>query len=125
VVQPTGSPVYVKALEEIGDTSWMEDGRCRRPGVDTSVWIYGIDKTKRSKKIRELALAECQLCPVQWECVSFAIRTLDDWNVCAVEIEDRRLLAATPDWQELLDMAQEARKSVTQLIGYLRSSATT
>lgn len=112
-------------MEEIGDTSWMEGGRCRRPGVDTSHWIRGIDKTNRSKELRALALAECSLCPVQWECVEFAIRTLDDWNVCAVEVEDRRLLAAVPNWPELLDMAHEARMAVFTLIAHLRSGDTT
>lgn len=112
-------------MEDIGDTSWMEDGRCRRPGVDTSHWVRGIDKTKLSKQLRSLALAECELCPVQWECVSFAIRTLDDWNVCAVEVDDRRLLAARPDWQGLVDMAEESRMTVTNLVVHLRSRGTT
>lgn len=125
VVQPTGSPVYVKVMEELEQPEWMERARCRRPGVDRTHWITGIDKTKRSKKIRELALAECSLCPAQWECIEFAIRTLDDWNICAAEVEDRRFLASHDNWVELLDMAHESRMAVFTLIRHLRRSATT
>jgi predicted DNA-binding ribbon-helix-helix protein len=45
--------------------------------------------------------------------------------VCAVEVDDRRLLAEREDWASLLDMAHESRMSVTQLVDHLRRGATT
>jgi hypothetical protein len=106
------------------ETGWMEHARCRYPGA-YYFWCCNSSKTKESKERRQSALNECSQCPVQWRCVEYAIDTMDLWNICAVEPDDREFLERLSNWRDLVIMAANCNMPVVELVRNLRTSATT
>lgn len=122
-------PRYVAAALGLS-RGWMVKGRCHptnRPGdarQRTMAW-YPDDSSLPSKsqeKLRELALAECRICPAQWDCVSFAIKSNTTSGIWAVDRDDRSGLAAHPRWEEFIQLASRAEVSVHNVIAQLREA---
>ena len=119
------------------DRSFVERGRCRRqwsehdPDVGglglssaRSRWwnsgrnevIVGADGRRLSvKRMREAALTICEMCPVQWQCVTFAIDSSSHFTWGCSE-EERSTLAELSDWRERVLDAQDNAISVRSLI---------
>lgn len=91
----------------------MQRGRCNKPNVGDADWL--IDNSGPGRDRRKLALAFCQICPVQWDCTAFAIDTGDRWHTCGSQPGHRRAIQAHPNWREILVAARDARVSVVDL----------
>lgn len=119
------------------DRTFMARGRCRTDmaplDLDASMmeiaasrnrwWNWDVndrmsldDGQKVSKRrIRETALTLCELCPVQWECVAYAIDS-DSYFIWAATQKERDQLAAVPDWRERVAEAKTQAVSVRRLV---------
>lgn len=75
---------------------------------------------KEQRELLELALAECRLCPVQWDCVTFAIKGDIRPGIWAIDKEDRRSLARHPRWEEISIAGRNAGASVEIVVRKLR-----
>lgn len=72
------------------DGSWREDAACR--DVDTELF-FPVGSGPRSLETTEIAKAVCAGCPVQVECLKFAVATNQQygiWGGC--DEEERRVL---------------------------------
>lgn len=72
------------------DGSWREDAICRE--VDTDLF-FPVGSSPRSIETAELAKAICATCPVQVQCLKFAVATNQHygiWGGC--DEEERRVI---------------------------------
>jgi len=72
---PTSTAGVARGLIDLflideGDTSWMRRGACRRPEVPTYLFFPGRGDTKTIAA----AKAVCATCPVQADCLAYALR---------------------------------------------------
>lgn len=51
------------------------------------IYVYG-DDVVEGDQLQELALQMCAMCPVQWDCVSAAVRANEPWGIWGVMPED-------------------------------------
>jgi len=113
---PDSWPAYISSIRNASETSWFLAARCRDGGpYSPEYWTTG-DTSPLGLRKRDMAEMECQICPVQWDCVRYAIDTGDKWNLCAVPPDRRWILRQRPDWRDLVEMGEEAGVSVRDLI---------
>jgi len=120
---------YLNLVRPLRDEAWREEGNCRaekRGQAQQHYWCgqkaHNREPGGVTKKQREMALALCEMCPVQWECVTFAILMGDPFCAWAVELEDRILLSKTADWQERVFAAKAAGHSVRAVVVQVREA---
>jgi hypothetical protein len=115
------------------DRSWAQRGLCAK---DTDVPRLAWTKQKpmrvngqviSAKKLTEMAVGVCRLCPVQWECASYAIETGSGWGrggagLWSTTMERLEWLAHQRDWRNLLAAAKEMNMPVDTAIGRLQAS---
>ena len=66
-----------------------------RKGGTPSIWLvdpqerylFG-DTTVRGDQLTEVALGECSMCPVQWDCASFAVMADEPWGTWGMLLDD-------------------------------------
>ncbi len=91
---------------------WHDEARCRSDAISRasskkgglpSLWLVKTDETyvfvgRRTSgaKLIELALLECAMCPVQWDCARFAVQVREPLGTWAMSIEDREWLQDQP-----------------------------
>jgi len=114
---PDSWPSYIRSICDAADTSWFGHARCR-DGGPAEYWTTS-DTSPLGQRKRDMAELECQICPVQWDCVQYAIDTGDKWNLCAVPPDRRALLRQQSNWRDRVEMAEEAGVSVRDLIDRL------
>ncbi len=122
-------PRYVAAALGL-PRDWMVKGRCHptnNPGDArhrTRVWFSDDSSLpgKEQERLRELALAECRICPAQWDCVTFGIKSNSTSGIWAVDKDDRQGLSNHPRWEEFIEMARVAEVSVHNVIVQLREA---
>lgn len=119
---------YLDLLRPLNEEVWRKDGNChesRRPKNMQRYWLMNrrnnADPTGISDEQYALACAMCEICPVQWQCVSFAIVQKDKFHIWAVDIEDRKVLKRERDWRELLAVAEAERRSVAAVVRDVRA----
>lgn len=116
-------PNYVQVMRDVETEAWKADARCRKPGHGVStatghaVWTTQLGRSKSADDLRQLALAVCWACPVQWECAAYAIITEDRWNLSGgLTAKERAALKRRKNWRDLLEMAREAEMSTVDLM---------
>lgn len=119
---------YLDLIRPLVEETWRQEGNChiaRRPSHMGLYWLMNrrnnADPTGITDDQHEMALALCEMCPVQWRCVSFAIEQRDKFHIWAVDPEDRKELRREPDWRELLVVAEAERRSVAAVVREVRS----
>ena len=108
----------------------MLEGNCRedrRPSRMLAYWLMNrrnnADPSGITEAQYEMALALCEMCQVQWRCVSFAIRNRDKFHIWAVDVDDRKVLKREPLWEFLIQEAEENGHSVRSVVLELRAQA--
>lgn len=99
------------------DRGWVNDARCRNhPDVKPTAWtispgerLWEVDAT--AEQLIEMALNVCWGCPVQYDCVRFALATMPDVKTrvgtWAVEIGGLNWLARSDRAQDIIDACEE------------------
>lgn len=67
------------------------------------------------QEMRDAALILCRRCPVQWDCVRWAIDN-EEYDTWAAWQSDRARLARLLDWRQLVDAAEAEGVAVVDLI---------
>jgi hypothetical protein len=99
------------------DRSWVDRAKCRNnenlPGFAWTIEVRDSrmmgkpPKRVTARALHRLALKECLLCPVQWECAKYAIDTDAVVGVWGARLEDLRWLACHSEWRDILVLAKE------------------
>jgi hypothetical protein len=100
-------PAYIRLAWELDD-SFMQHGNCRpsrRGPVAQRAWIMEKGDADYSYAAQKNALAQCHLCPVQWECATWAIKAEQKFHIWADTPANRKALAGRPDWEMLIAAA--------------------
>lgn len=131
------------------DNSWKSEGRCRphwslmdpddaRGGMlhlvrhrwwtvnrSDRVSVPDGDKTVTVSPtaMRRMALLLCQVCPVQWDCVRFAIDVDADYTWAATDADREWLRTHVPEWREHVSRAEANGQPVQQMIADLKEQA--
>lgn len=78
------------------DEEWRDYALCRSHStLPASAWTSDPpERANRARKElywarRRMAAAACLACPVQWDCIAYAERTNDVWNVAGADPVDR------------------------------------
>jgi len=95
----------------------MERGLCRsRNHGQSNAWFLQRYDTDYSREALALALGTCEICPVQWECASYAIDGECIYGIWAVKRDDRRALGKKVGWREMMQEAKENCRPVSSVI---------
>ncbi len=126
-------PSYVTAAFGL-DRSWMLEGRCHPnacvsdlDGLAAIVRrdLWSMDRGDKlmvggrevlGRELANLAELECRRCPVQWECVSYAIEGQLAFGTWALRQARRKVLAAMPDWAARVAAAKVEGRPVGELV---------
>lgn len=126
----SSAPSYLDLLQPMSRETWMLEGNCRedrRPSHMLRYWLMNRKNNADPSGITEaqyqMALALCEMCPVQWRCVSFAINNRDKYHIWAVDTDDRKVLRHEPLWEFLIQEAEENGHSVRSVVVELRAQA--
>lgn len=107
----------------------MMDGNChesKRPDHMALFWISNRRSNADPRGITsdqyEMALALCEICPAQWECIRFSLRNQDGkFNIWAVSPEGRKVLKSRRDRFALIDQAEAQGHSVASVVREIRA----
>jgi hypothetical protein len=128
ILKGSSATSYLDLLRPLEEEAWRKDGNChedRRPKNMQRYWLMNRRNNADPRGITdeqyELACAMCEICPVQWQCVSFAITQRDKFHIWAVDGDDRKVLRREPDWRDLLAVAEAERRSVAAVVREVRS----
>jgi hypothetical protein len=101
-----------------------EDGQSIRLWhVNRNDWVkVGPGPKVKGEKFVEMALLVCHGCPVQWHCARFAVLTNAQACTWAAPLEDIQWLGRQPDWEVVLDVAEEDQLPVQVAIRRLRGA---
>ena len=119
---------YLDLLRPLAQETWRLEGNChesRRPTNMQRYWLMNrrnnADPTGITDDQHEMALALCEMCPVQRQCVSFAITQKDKFHIWAVDPDDRKVLRRERDWPELLAIAAAEGRSVAAVVREIKA----
>lgn len=120
---------YLNLPRALSEETWRAEGNCTAPNRGQAQQHYwcgvkanNAQKGGVTKAQYAMALALCEICPVQWECVRYAILMNDPFCAWAVDLEDRVLLSQLDDWQERIAMAKAAGRSVASVVLEIRTA---
>lgn len=83
---------------------------------------HNADKAGLTEDQYNMALALCEVCPSQWECIRFSMRNQDGkFNIWAVSPEDRKVLRRERNWSDLVDRAEDGGHSVASIVRDIKS----
>ncbi len=108
---------------------WHAGARCRderaphvRPvkgGGEPSVWL--VDPERRyhhgnsivkGSALQAMAVLECSMCAVQWDCIRFALSVDEPVGVWGMTEDDRDWLARQPDAARIVNRAEAAGRPI-------------
>jgi hypothetical protein len=123
-------PRYIRAVLGL-DVTWKAKGRCSNRGRGAHrVWFLegqhpGIgppDDRVTGHTLANIALGECSLCPVQWECVFYATKGEQDFGIWGIRSTDRKFLRRwfPQTWERELTRAAENGEGVQTMVVRLR-----
>jgi hypothetical protein len=92
-------PKYIASAMAV-DRSWSKDARCRTAQRDVrGPWVVGANEivrvgrsTYKGSELIELALMVCAACPVQYDCIRFALDTDSKWGTWSCTEKDQAWL---------------------------------
>lgn len=123
-------PRYIRAVIGL-DVKWKQRSRCAQRGEGAHrVWFLeakhpGIGPPTNKvtgDTLAKIALGECNLCPVQWECVFYATKGEQDFGIWGVRSTDRKFLRKnfTTTWETEVTTAAEVGEGVQTMLTRLR-----
>lgn len=108
-------PLYMRLALGL-DRSWVIRGRCLRTNGDMSrAWVvdprrnvtFSDGSVKSGWAMREYALTECRLCPVQWDCAIFAVKSEATTAIWSAPLDDlRKFTRRFTDWEHRIRTAE-------------------
>jgi len=124
-------PRYIRAVIGL-DVSWKRRGRCTNRGKGAHrVWFLeaqhpgiGPETNKvTGDTLAKIALGECSLCPVQWECMFYATKGEQDFGIWGVRSTDRKFVRKhfPTTWEAELQQAAEEGEGVQTMMVRLRA----
>lgn len=109
-------PLYITAASGL-DVSWKPVGLCLKGSKGRqNAWLTMKGDPGFSKEKMALALGTCEICPVQHDCVIFAIKSLSTYGIYAITKENRKALAKYPDWEERVERARAECRPVSSVL---------
>jgi hypothetical protein len=107
----------------------MMEGNChesKRPDHMARYWTtnrrHNADQRGLTDDQYNMALALCEVCPSQWECIRFSMRNQDGkFNIWAVSPESRKILRRRRDWETLIVAAEVEGRSVAAVVRDIES----
>jgi hypothetical protein len=123
-------PRYIKAVLGL-DVRWKVKGRCHSRGKGAHrVWFLegqhpGIGPESdrvTGNTLATIALGECSLCPVQWECVFYATQGEQDFGIWGIRSTDRKYLRRwfPSTWEREVERAKDTGEGVQEMMVRLR-----
>ena len=126
-------PRYIRA--PIGlCVKWKSKARCANRGKGAhKVWFLearhpGIGDVTEGTKVTgdtlaKIALGECSLCPVQWECLFYATKGEQDFGIWGVRSTDRKFLRRwfPETWELEIERAKATGEGVQSMVVRLRA----
>lgn len=116
-------PRYVRAGFGL-DLTWKEKAKCRKdtdiPGrawtvtSAESVTIGG--ERIPGRKLIQMAVMVCRTCPAQWSCAKYAIKSEAEIGTWGTEIANIKMLATMPNYEALLEAAENLDISVDEMV---------
>lgn len=107
---------------------WHAEARCRdneqprassKRGAQVSPWLAKADETyvfvdrlTPGAQLVEMALIECSLCAVQWDCAAFAVTVREPVGIWGMSFEDRTWLQDESDPVGFIRDAQAAGRPI-------------
>jgi hypothetical protein len=118
---------------------WRSDARCKdieqpraaaSDGSRVTPWLATTGETyvfvgrrTAGAKLIEMALLECAMCRVQWDCASFGVSVGEPVGVWAMSIEDRRWLQRQSEPDLIIKQAEADGQPVQFAVRDLRAAA--
>jgi len=98
-----------------------------RKGGEPSVWLvepqerykFG-DTTIRGEQLLRVALGQCSLCPVQWDCASAAVEADEPWGIWSMSFEDLEWVKRRSDPEGFIRDAQLRGQPVQFAVAHAR-----
>ena len=126
VLEEDSGPLYLRAVMGL-DKTWARSAACVGvPEAARRYWDAEPEGFGAKPTEARIARAFCRGCPVQWDCVTYAIESKSEFCTWAVHAPDRRLLAkrngkdGRSSWQELVEKARVDQVPVQDLMLTLR-----
>jgi len=118
---------------------WRKDAPCSRrrtkafttggtrKGGEPSVWLvepqerykFG-DGTVSGEQLLEVALGQCSLCPVQWDCASAAVEADEPWGVWGMTYDDLEWVKRRADAEGFIRDAQRRGQPIQFAVSHAR-----
>lgn len=121
-------PSYVKAGYGLSRT-WVLDALCRDMGGEHRMaWVVSPEQRVnigesviKGEKLIDAALGVCFGCPVQYECATYAVRSMADAGTWGMRIDDLRWLRRQPDAVPIIEVCEEVHEPVQRGVQRLRA----
>jgi Transcription factor WhiB len=114
-----GVPIGWKAEARCGRQRAGMTALSLRKGGEPSFWCVEPFETYRvgndrvsGAQLLEIALGECSLCPVQWDCASAAVQADEPWGVWGMSFEALEWVKHLPSPETFIRSAERRHKPI-------------
>ena len=91
------------------ERTWMPHGLCKTGKLPAKAWKCGENGTMelrgrevKCSEVTSMAVMVCQTCPVQWDCVKFAVQVGEEWGSWGCHIRYLRWLQGLDEADAIL-----------------------
>lgn len=124
-------PSYVKAGYGLSRT-WVKTALCSGiMGEHRMAWVVSPeqrvpigDSVIRGEKLINAALGICVGCPVQYECATYAVKSMADAGTWGMPIDDLRWLRRQSDAIPIIEVCEEVGEPVQRGVHQIRAIRT-
>lgn len=78
-LEPVPGPYDIALRHEGMDTRWKRFGTCGEPDVDSTLFFSEEGRSAADKHAVECAKIICRMCPVQVQCLEYALEAREEW----------------------------------------------
>jgi len=121
VLNPDSYAVYINLARALRfEEEWMENGNCRNRTPEQEQW-WLLDKSdpRHDAEHEKMAATSCMSCPVQWDCLAFAIREQQRGCIWGLRWVDRKELKKERDALDLIEQARQDKRPVDSIRGVI------
>jgi hypothetical protein len=119
VLEEGSQPAYISLARHIYAEwdDWGCLGNCwGRSEKERGAWTKDKGDEGFDYHQEQMALRSCEMCPVQWDCVTFALREEQMGSIFALKWWDRKKLRKEPDALALIEQARLEGRAVRSVL---------